>query len=352
MNTLDTLCNARPYFHKIYFLFWLPFILFHNGGCQDKPTESIVPNTNQTYSIGLLGDKNDVTTATSFGIVLMGGSTDVDEAMEWMIEKSGGGDFLILRSSGSVGYNSYLYNLGELNSVETLLIDSKSKAQSEAVGKRIREAEAVFIAGGDQANYINFWSDTEVSRALQYLISEKKIPIGGTSAGCAVLSHWIYDAKNGSVVSDEALANPFNSKISFTNNFLSIPFLGNTLADQHYAQRNRQGRQAAFLARLKKENPEKDFYGIGVDEKTAVCIDENGLAKVLGTNKSYFIKTLSTPEVCLPNQPLQWFTNQQALSVNVLNGTVEGINTFSLVNWTISADEYWYVENGVLKINN
>jgi cyanophycinase-like exopeptidase len=148
------------------------------------------------------------------------------------------------------------------------------------------------------------------------------------------------------------LANPYNSKISFTTNFLSIPFLANTLADQHYAQRNRQGRQAAFLARMKKENPEEDFFGIGVDEKTAVCIGGDGLAKVFGTNKAYFLKTLSTPEICLPNQPLQWYNNQQALSVNIVSGTAEGTNTFSLSDWTIAADEYWYVENGILKIKN
>ncbi|MFO0505682.1 MAG: hypothetical protein ACK5X6_02375 [Chryseotalea sp.] len=147
-------------FHRICWLNALAISAFQTAGCQEQSKETVTQSTNQTYSIGLLGDKNDITSTTSFGIVLMGGSTDVDEAMEWMIEKSGGGDFLILRASGSVGYNSYLYNLGELNSVETLLIDSKTKAQSEAVGKRIREAEAVFIAGGDQANYINFWSDT------------------------------------------------------------------------------------------------------------------------------------------------------------------------------------------------
>ena len=41
----------------------------------------------------------DVNTTSEFGLVLMGGSTDVDTAFMWMIEKSGGGDFLILRTS-------------------------------------------------------------------------------------------------------------------------------------------------------------------------------------------------------------------------------------------------------------
>ena len=38
----------------------------------------------------LTGDAADVTTTTQAGFVLMGGSTDVDAAFEWMIERSGG----------------------------------------------------------------------------------------------------------------------------------------------------------------------------------------------------------------------------------------------------------------------
>ncbi len=46
------------------------------------------------------------------GSVLMGGSTDVDEAFVWMNELSGGGDFVILRATGSDGYNDYIYEMG------------------------------------------------------------------------------------------------------------------------------------------------------------------------------------------------------------------------------------------------
>jgi cyanophycinase len=38
--------------------------------------------------------------ATEAGFVLAGGGKDVEEAMKWMIERSGGGDFVILRASG------------------------------------------------------------------------------------------------------------------------------------------------------------------------------------------------------------------------------------------------------------
>lgn len=34
------------------------------------------------------------------GVVLMGGSTDVDSAFAWMCTKAGGGDWLVLRTTG------------------------------------------------------------------------------------------------------------------------------------------------------------------------------------------------------------------------------------------------------------
>ncbi|MCU0368650.1 MAG: cyanophycinase, partial [Cyclobacteriaceae bacterium] len=190
-----------------------------------------------TASIGRVGNEKDVTVNTEFGLVLMGGSTDVSEAFQWMIDRAKGGDFVIIRASGSVGYNEYVYSMGNINSVETLLIDSKEKANLKETSRILREADALFIAGGDQANYVKYWADSEVSKAIEYLIHEKKIPIGGTSAGCAVLSDIIFDAMHDTVVSDEALANPYDEKVSLSKSFIHIPMMKDIITDQHYSQR-------------------------------------------------------------------------------------------------------------------
>ncbi len=167
-------------------LFFLSLIAIQISRAQDTKPNEVDESQSKYFGIGITGSEEDVNVPTKSGIVLVGGSTDVDEAIAWMIDRAKGGDFTIIRASGSTGYNDYIKQLGDLNSVETLMIDSREKALSKAVGKRIREAEAIFIAGGDQANYINFWTDSEVSSALDYLITKKKIPIGGTSVDCAV----------------------------------------------------------------------------------------------------------------------------------------------------------------------
>lgn len=298
--------------------------------------------------IGITGDETDVTVPTELGIVLMGGSTDVDQALQWMIDRAQGGDVIILRASSPTGYNEYIYGLGKVNSVETLLIDSREKAMKESVGKRIREAEMVFIAGGDQWNYVKYWKDSEVSKAIKYLVEVKKIPIGGTSAGCAVLSGYIFDASHGSAYSKDVMLNPYDTTVSVSKSFIYVPFLENTISDQHYSQRERQGRHITFMARMMGDFNIKQPKGIGVDEKTAVCIDKNGNAVVYGTNSAFFlISKPNYPEQCKRNAPLTWNIDKHAIQVTEIKGTLNGTPAFNLTKWPTSGMMYWYVVDGV-----
>lgn len=307
-------------------------------------------NKASSISLGITGDAADVQTTTQFGVVLMGGGTDVDEAIKWMINKSGGGDFVVIRATGSTGYNDYIKQLGNVNSVETLLIDSREKANLPEASEKIRNAEALFIAGGDQSNYVQYWTDTEVSKAIKFLIESKKVPIGGTSAGCAVLSEYIFDAKNGSVISSEALTNPYDPLVSISKSFISVPVLKGVIADQHYSQRTRQGRHVAFMARLVKDFEVSYPIGIGVDEKTAVAIEENGSTKVFGSGTAYFLFASSTPEQCEPQKKLKWDYNGKAIRCFIRSGSSSGTEGLNLsINPTGEPTQFWTVIDGVFK---
>jgi cyanophycinase len=216
------------------------------------------------------------------------------------------------------------------------------------LGKRIREAEALFIAGGDQANYVNFWSNTPVSEAISYLIHTKKIPIGGTSAGCAVLSDFVFDAKRGTAVSSDVLSNPYHISVSLSKSFIQAPFLQNVIADQHYSQRSREGRHVTFLARMAKDFSLKKPRGLGVDERTAVCIDELGNAVVFGSGSAYFLQALSTSESCEADKPLVWKRKQNAVGVAKIDASLTGSPAFNLKHWPKKFSSYWWIENGVL----
>ncbi|MCU0374147.1 MAG: cyanophycinase [Chitinophagaceae bacterium] len=277
--------------------------------------------------LGITGDSSNATSIkTRAGFVLAGGGGDADSAMQWFLERSGGGDIVIIRASGSTGYNDYLFKLGKVNSVESLLINSRELAYNDTVLRIIKEAEGLFIAGGDQWNYVQYWKDTPLNDAINYLINQKKVPIGGTSAGLAVLGEYCFDARFGSITSDTALQVPAHPKLSITNRFFNIKWLRNTLTDSHYDQRNRQGRHLVMLANIsQKQN--NTIRGIGIDEQTALCIDNKGNTTVFGKNKIWVIDVspskLSPQQLTAPFCQMPFVLNAKSLQATA-GGTPAG----------------------------
>ncbi len=240
------------------------------------------------------------------GLILMGGSTDVDAAFAWWKPLVNGGDVVILRTSGSDGYNDYLYSeIGGVDSVETLLVTSVELANSEYVGWAISHAEGVFMAGGDQAQYMNFWKDTGVEDAL-HDAWERGAVIGGTSAGLAVLGEYVYAAYNDTVYGYEALEDPYNMYMTLDRDFLDLPMLGQVITDSHFSERERLGRLIGFIARIIQDGWGDPVIGIGIDERTAVVVGPGGEGEVLGEGAVYVLHSNGMPQACEPGVPLTY----------------------------------------------
>src|ERR1700709_2663486 len=121
-----------------------------------------------------------------------GGGTDVDAALQWIIDQVRGCtscstkvDVVILRSSGADGYNDYIYAMHGVDSVETLVITSAKDANTAAVETTVKNAEVVFFAGGDQCDYVKYFKGTKVESAVQSVYARGG-GVGGTSAGLAI----------------------------------------------------------------------------------------------------------------------------------------------------------------------
>ena len=261
------------------------------------------------YKYTRVGNDRDVTTKTLPGYALMGGGSDLDEAFRFLCDKSGGGDFLILRAAGDDDYNPYIQSLCKMNSVATLIIPSRQAANDPRVAEIIEHAEALFIAGGDQARYINWWQGTPVENSVNADIAAGK-PIGGTSAGLAVLSEFIYSSEGDApddpaLRSTQALADPYSNRVTVRRNFLKIDLLRNTLTDTHFVKRDRLGRSLAFLARIVQDGWSANPREIAVDEKNAVLVGSDGRARVIGSgNGAYFIQVEKENSECRAGTPL------------------------------------------------
>ncbi|HEU4411339.1 MAG TPA: cyanophycinase [Polyangiaceae bacterium] len=266
------------------------------GGKADEKPPGLV-----SYLVGNPADAN--VTPGGPGLILMGGGPDVDAAFAWWRPKLNGGDVVVLRTSGAGGYNDYLYHdIGGCDSVETLLVTTPALANTDYVAARLAGAEGIFLAGGDQATYLAAWKGTRVERALREAWGRGAV-VGGTSAGCAVLGEFAFSAEHGTVFSPEALADPFDVHVTLELDFLHYPPLRNVITDSHFAQRDRMGRLAAFAARLHDAGA-ATVRGVGVDERTALLVEADGLATVVGQNHVYLLDAVDGPEVCEPGVPL------------------------------------------------
>lgn len=275
---------------------------------------------------------------TELGLGLMGGGTDVDALFTWMSDRAGGGDFVVIRASGADGYNQYVYDLGSFDSVETLVLKNRSASSDPFVLKTIRNAEALFVAGGDQSNYVNDWKGTPVEDAIHELAA-RGIPIAGTSAGTAILGEFVYSAQRFSATSADALANPFNRDITLERDFLHLPDMDGIITDQHLIERDRLGRTLTFMARIVADGWAAQSKAIAIDRETAVLVDAAGRATIVAnathpTPYAYFLRG-GTPEVVAPQTPLT-YTNietQRAMPgsrFNILTWKGTGVTTYTL----------------------
>ena len=249
------------------------------------------------------GAKEDVVKETRPGYVLMGGGSDVAAAFSWMIERANGGDFLVLRATGTGAYNPFIHKQGTLNSVATLILKTREASEDPAVLDHIRKAEAIFFAGGDQWHYVSRWKGTALQRVLQERI-QAGVPTGGTSAGLAILGQYVFSAEQDSITSGQALLDPFDERMTITSDFLSVPFLDEVITDSHFTARGRMGRLVAFLARIATDEKIPRAHGIGVDEGTAVLLQPDGTALIEGRGSAYFLETTREADECRAGQPL------------------------------------------------
>jgi cyanophycinase-like exopeptidase len=320
----------------------------------------------QNYTEYHTGSTIDVNTNQQPGVCLMGGASEQDDAMIWFLNQADGGDVVVLRASGSDGYNDYFYtDLGvTINSVTTFVINNVAGATDPYVLQRVADAEAIWFAGGDQYDYVSYFKDNDMEDTLNNFINVKQGVIGGTSAGMAILGSSYFSAQYGTLTSNVAQGNPYHPRVALGyNDFLEIPYLENVITDSHYDDPDRRGRHSVFLARFSTDNGARS-YGIACNEYTAICVGADGRAYVYGEYPAYdefayFLQANCVedyqPETCVANTPLDWNRGGEAIKVYKVPGTEAGTNYFDLSDWETGNGgswEDWSVSNGTFVTAN
>ena len=260
------------------------------------------------------------------GAMLEGGAEDVEQAWRWFLERAGYGDIVVLRATPDEGYDAWIRELAPVRSFQTLQLTDRAAADDPFVLGSIERADGVFIAGGDQSDYVRVWTGTPIQHAINAAIAAG-VPVAGISAGLAVLGGFAFTAERDTITAEQALADPFDERVCLTRGLLTVPGLAGSITDSHFSERERLGRLLTFMARILADGWASEVGGIGIDEETAVLIEPDGTATVEGAGAAWFMRMHAADvRTCEPASPLE-------------TGPVDAIGirragTFHLPTWT------------------
>ncbi|MCY2996411.1 MAG: cyanophycinase [Planctomycetota bacterium] len=255
--------------------------------------------------------------------LLAGGYPDAieDARKEFFVRGSRLHDIVLISQGGDLGVlRDKVLEFADRNvrSVTSLSITTRAQAEDPRIARIVAGADAIWLGGGDQRIYHDLWQGTRRTAAARSRLfaalqdaARDSTAIGGTSAGMAVLGQAMYlnhpwDSVHASFAA-EAPGSPRLQLISQRDSALPFECLSQAaqaplhqlIIDPHFAERDRMGRLAAFVARAKLDGLIAGTpYGLGVDGDAAVLIEKQGAAwnwSVYGTGHAYLIHSNAAP---------------------------------------------------------
>jgi cyanophycinase-like exopeptidase len=174
-------------------------------------------------------------------------------------------------------------------------VGSVADANNSARVAPVASADVIFIKGGDQGAYFDWWNGTLLETHIRSVVQTRSGAIGGTSAGAMSQAQYCF-CGSGDLISADVLADaksvylddvsqPGTSGIH--TDFLS--FVPNAVIETHYTQRGRMGRLIGVLARAVADSNNRTLLGIGLEQKTGLVI-RAGIAEVIGQGEVAFFK--------------------------------------------------------------
>ena len=205
-------------------------------------------------------------------LLVVGGGERPPEAMKKFVEWSGGANSRILAITWASGVPDESFEALEKGfraagaaAVEHAAVRPLDEAKRAKFIEQLKNATGVFFSGGDQNRIMDVLKDEELLQLIRAKYNSGA-PFGGTSAGAAAMSDPM-------MTGDADLKILDGSKVGVRKGLGLMP---NVIFDQHFLVRQRHNR----LFGLMMVNPK--LLGIGIDEDTAVLIEDNRKLTVAG----------------------------------------------------------------------
>jgi len=169
-------------------------------------------------------------------------------------------------------YTQAFRNLGVANP-RVLRATSRQDAFEANADELLDGVTGVFITGGDQMRLVSILGGTKFAAKLRGMVRETDMVLAGTSAGAAGMS-------TSMIVRGESTSHPHKSAVRLSP---GLGFLKNIIIDQHFTERGRISRLITAVS----YNPYN--LGIGIDENTAIILNNNGIMEVFGAGSATIV---------------------------------------------------------------
>jgi cyanophycinase len=214
-------------------------------------------------------------------LIIIGGHEDREgdrEILKAVAAGVGDGKLCIVSVASSVGdelWDSYKHVFKDLGVKKLSHLDVVHRTQSvdQAGYKAVKDATAIFFTGGDQLKITSELGGTIIQDRIAEIYKNGGV-IAGTSAGASVMGETMMISGN----SDASFRIGSSLKMA-----PGLGFATNMMIDQHFAERGRIGRLIGATA----HNPK--YLGIGIDENTAIVLQDRFRFDVIGTGAVYVL---------------------------------------------------------------
>jgi cyanophycinase len=169
-------------------------------------------------------------------------------------------------------YTQAFRNLGVANP-RVLRATSRQDVVQADVEKLVDGLTGVFITGGDQMRLVSLLGGTKFADRLRKMVRGTDLVLAGTSAGAAAMS-------TSMIVRGEPSSHPHKNAVKLSP---GLGFLKNIIIDQHFTERGRISRLITAVS----YNPYN--LGIGIDENTAIILDDKGVLEVFGAGSATIV---------------------------------------------------------------
>jgi len=160
---------------------------------------------------------------------------------------------------------------------------TRKEVLEDPLTDRIKKADAVFFSGGDQILLTGIYGGTEFLSNLKQQYIDRRIVIGGTSAGAMALSTPMIYAGDNEV-------QELGGEIKVT---MGLEFMKDVCIDTHFVHRGRFIRMSQVVI----TNPTS--IGIGIEEDSAIIVEDGRKMRVTGTGLVVIIEGFDIMEADL-----------------------------------------------------